>query len=386
MLVNTVKSVFTWHFICLFFLLSAFQLSANAQPSTFKHTATTSNTTNNYTLIDHARTNGQPNKILFVTHDYGNVGPYVNSPIGVWYTNGKWSVFQQDRRPMPADAKFNVLVQTTADRGVFIHTANNNNTSSHITTIDHPDTNGKPDAKLMVTQHWGASRTYNNHPIGVYYSGGKWRIFNQDRAAMPDGAMFNILVNHPKSFQHTASSSTIQLPHVTKLNHANTNNSNNAFVFVTQCWTSVYNPHPVGIWYTRGKWTVYNQDRVPMPANSKFNIIAFSLSEGSTAATPKVTSATLSAVNPNVAGKCSQTIQFKGSISFNGTGTVQYRFTRSDGATAPIQSLHFAGAGTKSVSTTWQLGKSYQGWQGIEILSPNNLQSNRANFTLRCTD
>lgn len=386
MLVQKVKSIFAGQFLCLLIFLSAWQTNElQAQPSTFKHTTTAANTTANHTLIDHGRTNGQPNKILFVTHDYGN-GPYAKSPIGVWYTNGKWSIFQQDRGSMPASTTFNVLVQTTADRGVFIHKASNSNTNGHITTIDHPDTNGKPNAKLMVTQHWGSTRTYNNHPIGVYYSGGKWRIFNQDRATMSKGAMFNILVDHPKSFQHTATSSSMSLAHVTNLNDADTNNSPNAFVFVTQYWTSVYNPHPVGVWYAGGKWTVYNEDRAKMPANSKFNIIAFSLSGGSTSAAPKVTNAKLSAVNPNVTGKCTQIIRFKGSITFNGKGTVKYRFIRNDGGTGRTESLYFAGAGTKAVSTEWHLGKSYSGWEAIEILSHNRIQSNKANFTLKCTD
>ncbi|MGB1241005.1 MAG: DUF7452 domain-containing protein [Chitinophagales bacterium] len=386
MLVQKAKSTFVWQFLCLLLILSSWQTnSLQAQPSTFKHKATSSNTTANYTFIDHARTNGQPKKILFVTHDYGS-GPYAKSPVGVWYANGKWTIFQQNKKPLLASTKFNVLVQTTADRGVFIHKASHNNTRGHITTLDHPDTNGKPNAKLMVTQHWGSTRTYNNHPIGVYYSGGKWRIFNQDRGAMSDGAMFNILVNHPKSFQHTATSSSMSLEHVTSLNNANTNNAKDAFVFVTQYWTSVYNPHPVGVWYAAGKWTVYNEDLVKMPANSKFNVIAFSLNGGSTSIAPKVTNTKLTAVNPSVTGKCTQVIKFKGSISFNAKGTVKYRFIRSDGGTGRTESVYFAAAGTKVVSTEWHLGKSYSGWEAIEILSHNRIKSNKANFTLKCTN
>ena len=295
------------------------QATCKRSPAPSNTLLQTGNTTNNYTYIDHARTNGQPSKILFVTHDYGSRGPYVTSPLGVWYSSGKWTIFQQNRKPLPANAKFNILVQTTADRGVFIHRASHNNTGGHITTIDHPDTNGKPNAKIIVTQHYGSSRTYNNHPIGVYYSGGKWKIFNQDRAAIAEGAMFNILVDHPKSFQHTASASTMQMSHVTRLNDSETNNSPNAFVFVTQYWTSVYNPHAVGVWYSGGKWTVYNEDRARMPANSKFNVIAFSLSgSGSTApSTPIANSARLSVINNQLSGNCPQTVEFKGTISFH---------------------------------------------------------------------
>jgi hypothetical protein len=51
----------------------------------------------------------------------------------------------------------------------------------------------------MVTPNWnpgGAGGTYNDHPIGVWYhdAAQKWAVFNQDRASMPDGAAFNVVV------------------------------------------------------------------------------------------------------------------------------------------------------------------------------------------------
>ena len=52
---------------------------------------------------------------------------------------------------------------------------------------------------MFATQNWnpgGGSGTYNDYPIGVWYSGTqKWSIFNQDTtSSMPVGADFNILV------------------------------------------------------------------------------------------------------------------------------------------------------------------------------------------------
>lgn len=64
--------------------------------------------------------------------------------------------------------------------------------SGQCTTLDHPATNGNPAAIVIVTQLW--TGIYNPHPVGVYYSGGKWLIFNEDLAAMPVGAQFNVLV------------------------------------------------------------------------------------------------------------------------------------------------------------------------------------------------
>jgi tRNA A-37 threonylcarbamoyl transferase component Bud32 len=82
---------------------------------------------------------------------------------------------------------------------VFVHRATPENVSANSTYVDDPSTNGNPDAVLTVTQNWnpkGAAGTYDAHPIGVWYDAGvrKWAIFNEDRAAMPEGASFNVVV------------------------------------------------------------------------------------------------------------------------------------------------------------------------------------------------
>ena len=82
----------------------------------------------------------------------------------------------------------------------FVHRATPENVSDNSTYIDDPRTNGNPGAVLSVTQNWnpgGGGGTYNDHPVGVWYDAGrqKWAIFNQDRAAMPEGAAFNVAVS-----------------------------------------------------------------------------------------------------------------------------------------------------------------------------------------------
>ena len=74
----------------------------------------------------------------------------------------------------------------------FTHTATALNTSSHVTIIDNPATNNNPTAIVIISQFWEG--TYNPHAVGVFYAIGKWRIFNQDIAAMPLNAEFNVLV------------------------------------------------------------------------------------------------------------------------------------------------------------------------------------------------
>lgn len=91
----------------------------------FLHTATSENTHINYTDIDSPYTNNKPNALIIITPNWnpGGVGrTYVEYPVGVWYHNGKWSIFNQDnnpdakmKKPMPVGAAFNILVVDKAD-------------------------------------------------------------------------------------------------------------------------------------------------------------------------------------------------------------------------------------------------------------------------------
>jgi hypothetical protein len=82
---------------------------------------------------------------------------------------------------------------------VLVHTAEAEDISDNSTYLDIPAANGNPEAVISATQNWNPgeeSGTYNDHPIGVWYDSGRerWAIFNQDRAEMPEGASFNLLV------------------------------------------------------------------------------------------------------------------------------------------------------------------------------------------------
>ncbi len=76
------------------------------------------------------------------------------------------------------------------------------------------------------------------------------------------------------------------------------------------------------------------------------------------------------------------------SITTNAAGDVQYHFTRSDGAIAPVQTLHFSSAGTQDVSEAWYLPTSAgtaSRWIGIYIDSPNHQDFGHQTFTSTCT-
>ncbi len=47
-------------------------------------------------------------------------------------------------------------------------------------------------------ESWRGEGIYDNHPVGVSYDlgVGRWAVFNQDSTPMPDGAAFNVHVDH----------------------------------------------------------------------------------------------------------------------------------------------------------------------------------------------
>jgi hypothetical protein len=99
---------------------------------------------------------------------------------------------------------------------------------------------------------------------------------------------------------------------------------------------------------------------------------------------PPTVSANCAADPVAFTGYCPTTITFKGTIAVSGACTVKYKFIRSDGALAPLQTANFFSAGTKVVTTTWTLGKSYSGWEAIEVVSPVKVKSGQANFKITC--
>ncbi|MCJ7663088.1 MAG: hypothetical protein MUO24_02470 [Desulfobacterales bacterium] len=97
-----------------------------------------------------------------------------------------------------------------------------------------------------------------------------------------------------------------------------------------------------------------------------------------------IINAALSADPPSYVGACPATINFRGTISTNKAAVVKYKFIRSDGGETPVQTLNFSAAGSKPVSTTWSLGRDYTGWKAIKVISPVIVESNKANFSIRC--
>src|SRR5882724_5001530 len=98
----------------------------------------------------------------------------------------------------------------------------------------------------------------------------------------------------------------------------------------------------------------------------------------------EISNVSVSSDKPSYNGGCPAKITFTAVIRYTGTGSIQYTWLRSDGAKAPNRTLQLKSGGTATVTTSWQLGKSFSRWQALKISSPENYESSHAAFTVAC--
>lgn len=188
---------------------------------------------------------------------------------------------------------FNIFIGTEAlTNYAWVHTATASNTNANSTKIQSAEGFGawylqyRPTARVLVTPRLAQTNpVFNPHPIGVWYDGTDWNIYNEDGAAMELGAQFNV---RPDGFDIAGD------------NPIHTNTTTNTFlnfslfneVFVpwvastmvtlTHNWnppeaegSRVLLPHNLGVWFNGSVWSVFNQDMASMPVNAKFNLRSF---------------------------------------------------------------------------------------------------------------
>jgi hypothetical protein len=194
----------------------------------------------------------------------------------------------------PADAQYanseeatnpNQNANAPANNTVFTHTATDANSRGDYTYISHPAIDGDPDAVVLVaegTDRGNARGASYDHNIGVWYEGAnekKWAIFNQDRAAIPAGRIFEVIIPpESETFVHYARLDNT-VGNRTYLDNPLIIGEPDALLRVTQNWNpggdgGVYNDHPIDVLYEADirKWAIYNRDGAPMPDGAAFNI------------------------------------------------------------------------------------------------------------------
>jgi hypothetical protein len=202
---------------------AAFNVTVETGGLVKRHTVTTASRTGNRTDIDDPASNGRPDAIVVVTHNWGGFSGLVLEPgdgtggasgdvivfsppspniynphsVGTWYnrSTGRWSIFNEDDAELPLGMVFNYKVGGSA----FVHRATPANISGFLTYIDHPQLNDRPGAILQVTHNrnpGGNGDLRNDSPVAVWYdsSRGRWTIFNERQIPIKPDVAFNVLI------------------------------------------------------------------------------------------------------------------------------------------------------------------------------------------------
>ena len=90
---------------------------------------------------------------------------------------------------------------------------------------------------------------------------------------------------------------------------------------------------------------------------------------------------------PSYTGVCPAEFIWSAVITVNSPGTVTYQWEVGGGSPDPPQSITFSSAGSQTVNRHYSISAGWPdttGWRRVRILSPNEMVSNQAEFTLTC--
>jgi hypothetical protein len=255
----------------------------NEEPGSvsFRHAVTAPSGDSSY--LDNPVVNGNPKLVVIVSQVAATTPD--NHVTGVWYDGARWAVYNEDVASMPAGAAFSVrAMPPSAD--AFLHVTTKTNVSAHITYIDDapasasgPPLSAMPYAALQVTHVWnapGLSGVYNAHPVGVWYDGTRWAIYNEDFAPMPVGTAFAVKIG---GFDTVTSTAATRIGNALVIDQPTLNGAPLANLFLTHDW----NPPGVPGTYTTkvaslaydpklDKWTIVNVDGSLVADNVSYGV------------------------------------------------------------------------------------------------------------------
>ena len=167
----------------------------------------------------------------------------------------------------------------------FIHTASKENISCNYdcTILDIAELNNNPDAIIWVSPILEKGLNLNPHPVGVYYFGKKWNIFNLDQKPIPADSKFNVeYVTSPDKthFQYTITTENLQKDGSAIIDYRALNNNPTAQFNLFISWNpetqrATTNRNPINIQYNKdaGKWSIRNINNNPLFARVVYNIV-----------------------------------------------------------------------------------------------------------------
>lgn len=161
----------------LFVALALLTVSVFAQQE-ITVTATAANTVASKTTIDVPGLGNNPNAII-IAKPTGSTN--ILHPIGAWYYNNKWHIFNTDHANMQLGSTFKVQIFSAPNANQFLHVITQSGAGQDFTILDYPALNNNPDAKFEIFQnHSPDNRPFYLFPYRVEanysVSLGKWLI------------------------------------------------------------------------------------------------------------------------------------------------------------------------------------------------------------------
>jgi len=101
-------------------------------------------------------------------------------------------------------------------------------------------------------------------------------------------------------------------------------------------------------------------------------------------AEPFAVTSVVATAGPIASAVCPARLEFLGTITTNGVGSVTYRWERSDSTATAIESIKFNGAGSQRVNLNWPLNNSFDGWVRLHVLTPISMFSSPTSVKLIC--
>lgn len=168
----------------------------------------------------------------------------------------------------------------------FLHVTTSANTTGPKSLVDHPATNGQPDAVVLITHNLNPNGTppgpRNDHPMSTGYdeAAGRWYVWNVDRDPLATGLSFNVTAVRGLSsaWRHVAESPNLVGP-ATVLDHPDLNGNAIALALVSKNPDSsggarLVSTHEVGFDYDGDRWALRLQTSSAMSPGMAYNLYA----------------------------------------------------------------------------------------------------------------
>lgn len=254
-----------------------------AQAGTSKALYFTSAGGSNTVTLDNALLNGKPKLNPIITQVY--LSNYNAHYVGLRYVTaiGKWQAYNEDGSNIPSGEAFNILIPATSSR--LLATPANSFYDFTVTKTQASN----PGALLHCSHLYNPVPNVPGDPLnnglGIFrvptISGAPalsnlWSVYNED-VSRPKALGFSVAdVTKEKvngvsnSFIFTVTSTF----YTQAITNSLTDSQPNARLVVTHLYGQSHN-HPIAVFYSLGKWSIFNEDIAPMIVGDKFIVSVY---------------------------------------------------------------------------------------------------------------